>query len=367
MAWTRKKQFRDLWRTLCVDDSISNFVEDKTNLQYILEQSGVNKKLFSLRQKVFRKWEISPSLKDLRTEFGLPFVVQGWSKWGDGTIIVMDETDFNKIWGLKGDIRISEFCNQQYSSIYGLVVPGQNGNCKVIMDRPSYKVVGINDIGVSSVFWGGCDWSRIPHIDGKETIENITKIWEFLFRKFWYTWAIMIEWFIINGRFVINEINSRLWWGNEVSGFNQIMNWELPIQALHYAIMLGIKCDDLFVKESFLENHFYNRNGCFYIKVVWKWERKFKPGDIRDGLYKFKQDKIPNIWQIKWVNQANFRDGNFLITNCPRHNTLCSAKTHICMIEWVSWRERPIITGPHTVDSEIRQIAQLVYNTIQYE
>lgn len=116
-----------------------------------------------------------------------------------------------------------------------------------------------------------------------------------------------------------------------------------------------------------LENHFYNRNGCFYIKVIWKWERKFKLGDVKDGWYRLELNQIQHIWDLQWTNIVNFRDRNFLITNSPWKNTTCAAKTHICMIESTSGREKPAIIGPNTVNNEIMQIAQLVYNTIQYE
>lgn len=366
-SWGRKKQFSHLGTTFCLPDVVSQFVEDKTNLRYILKESGVNENLFSLKQKIIRKWELVPNFTEIAAEFGIPFVIQWHSKWGDGTLIIKSEKDFEKIGQLQGNIRITPFCEQQYSSIYGLIVPKLDGTCMVLMDRPSYKVVGMPGIGISPVFWGGADWSQIADINKTETIDNITKIGQFLFKKIWYRWALVIEWFLLNGRFVVHEINSRLGWWNEVSGFNQRTYWELPIQALHYGIMAWAQCDDLLEKDEFLEKHFYGEGGCFYIKILWKWEKSFKTGWIWNGLYKFEENSIQPIWGPKWTYETDFVNGNFLITNCPKNDTMCTPKSHICMIEgWSNWA-KPIIVGPRTVNTSIMKISQLLYNTLHYE
>ncbi len=366
-SWTRKKQFSHLWTTLCLPNNISRFIEDKVNLSYILKKAGINEKLFSLQQKEIKKWEFMPSFREIVSEFGVPFVIQWLSKWGDGTLIVQDEKDFAEIGKLQGNLRITPFCDQQYSSIYGLVIPKRDETCTVVMDRPSYKVVGVPDIGISPVFWGGADWSRIPDLNKIETIDNITKIGQFLFKNFWYIWAFVIEWFLINGHFVIHEINSRLGWWNEVSGFNQRKYWELPIQALHYAIMSWAKCDDLVDRDEFLEKHFYGQGGCFYIKILWKWEQSFSPGWVQNGSYWFDENSMQPTGTHLWTHETDFLNKNFLITNCPKNNTACAPKSHICMLEgWSNW-SRPIVTGPHTVDKSILKVSQLLYNTLRHE
>jgi len=212
-SWVPKQQLWNIGASLCENNEIRWYVENKTNLSAILKEAWVDVWQFSLKQNTFESKDHVPDFLKLESEYGLPFVLQWWSKWGDGTIIVCSEKDFDQKNWLSGSVRVSEFCNQQYSSIYACVVPTwTEGDGIVLMDRPSCKVVWISQNGISNVFWGGCDWSLVPDIDMKETLKNVEKIWLYLLRQFWYKGALMLEWFLIDWKFVFNELNARLWW-----------------------------------------------------------------------------------------------------------------------------------------------------------
>jgi hypothetical protein len=367
-SWVPKKQLFEIWIPLCENDEIRWYVENKTNLCSILEASWVDTLRFSLKQNIFESRDHVPDFLALAWEYGLPFVLQWWSKWGDGTVIVESEADFYRKNWLSGSIRVSEFCDKQYSSVYACIIPTWiEGEGMVIMDRPSLKVVWVAQNGISNVFWGGCDWSQVPDIDMEETLRNVQKIWLYLLRRFWYKWALMLEWFFVDWKFVFNEINARLGWGNEVSGFNQLYHWEIPIQALHYWLQLGIWCDDLVNSHEFHEKHFNSQSwGCFYIKVVGKNNRDFQVWSLIDGVYSYRSGRIIPTVSIKEPNTCSIDSWEIILSNLPRSETLCKWDAHICMIEWMAWLGNSVITWPKSVSSTITRVTNFIYNSLVY-
>ncbi len=365
-SWVRKNQLWNVGEFLCENDQIRSYVEDKTRLCSILEGAGIDVSRFTLRQNVFESRNHIPNFWFLVKTYGLPFVLQWWSKWGDGTIIVQSESDFIRKESLSGSIRVSEFCREQYSSIYACVLPDWDEG-EVIMDRPSLKVVWLPQNGISNVFWGGCDWSQRPDIDVQETYENVRKIWIYLLRKFWYKWALMLEWFLMNGRFVFNELNARLGWGNEVSGFNQILHGEIPIQALHYSLQLAVPCADLVEQNEFHEKHFHAKSGgCFYVKVIWKSHQDFQVGNLVDAWYNYNwSDFLSYVWR-RDPHHSPINRRQVLLSNLPRWQTWCRKDAHICMIEWMAWPHDRVITWPRSVSDTITQISELIYNSLIY-
>lgn len=355
---------------LCLDKNPHAYIEDKTKLGIILERSWIDTKIFMLKHSIFNSKDALPSFEKLSIIFGVPFVLQGQSKWWDGTIIVKSEGDFYQKFKLIGPIRVSEFSNKKYGSIYACVLPVDHkiNNGFVIMDRPALKVVGVRQHGIPDVLWWGCDWGCIPNVDMQETYKNVEKIWLYLLRRFGYKWSFVLEWFFIEGRFVFNEINARLWWGNEVSGFNQILNEQLPIQAIHYALQLWIPCSDFINKDEFHEKHFdRSSRGCFYFKLLWKGGRQFRVWTLTDWPHSFDQGRL--VW-IEGYNmlptQTSIKDWHIYISNLPRSSTLCSKDAHICMIEGVSDWKNVLVSSPTQVSWLILQISNLVYNNLVY-
>ena len=369
-SWIPREELGSPSNFLCTDNSTRYYVEDKTNLKFILSQAWIDADVFTLKHNIFASKEDIPDFATIVDAYGLPFVVQWWSKWWDGTIIVRDSNDFNKINKLVGKIRISEFCDKQYGSIYACIMPPDQNSPTVwvIMDRPAFKVVGVSSHGIRDVFWWGCNWWQMPDIDLEETRLNVTKIWLYLWNSFWYTWSLVLEWFFIEGRFVFNEINARLWWGNEVSGFNQILNEQIPIQAIHYALKLWIPCSNLINKSEFHERHFdESSRGCFYFKLLWKEGREFRVWTLSDWPHSFDQGRL--VW-IEGHNilptQTSIKDWHIYISNLPRSSTLCSKDAHICMIEGVSDWKNVLVPSPTQVSWLILQISNLVYNNLVY-
>lgn len=367
-SWVPKQQLWNIGVPLCENNEIRWYLENKTNLSAILKEAWVDVWQFSLKQDTFESKDHVPDFLVLEKKYGLPFVMQWWSKWGDGTIIVESSGDFDRKNWLSGSVRVSEFCNKQYSSIYACVVPTWDKvDGIVVMDRPSYKVVWVSQNGISNVFWGGCDWSQVPDIDMEVTRKNVEKIWLYLLRQFWYKWALMLEWFFIDWKFVFNELNARLWWGNEISGFNQILHSEIPIQAIHYALQLGLPCNDLIKKDEFHEKHFNRQSGgCFYIKVVWKDDQNFQALSLSEGLYAYDSGSISSTKSTQDPVTTSIDRWKILLSNLPQCQTWCKKDAHICMIEWMAWPSDRVITWPKSVNHAITQVSNLIYNSLVY-
>ncbi len=368
-SWTPKQQLLNIGEFLCPESSARDFIEDKTNLKFILSNAGIDVEAFTLRHDNFESTDCISEFQLLAEKYWLPFVMQWTSKWWDGTIIVRTVEDFEKRIGLVGKIRISEFCNKQYSSIYACTIPSneKHADAKVVMDRPAFKVVGVSSHGIPEVLGGGCNWWQVPNIDPWETIQNVKKIWVYLSKKFWYKWSFVLEWFFINGRFVFNELNARLGWGNEVSGFNQVRHWEIPIQAIHYALQLGIYCHDLLDEHEFHQKHFDTSRGwCFYFKLLGKNRADFRVGSLNNGTYSFQSNLIHMSDEID-PHKVGIEDKGFVISNLPRTSTLCRGDSHICMVEGISHPADELITWPRDVNGLVLQISDLVYNSLVYE
>jgi len=215
-----------------------------------------------------------PPFSDIVARLGLPFVAQGRSQGGDGTIIVDSEIAFQATHALRDEIRLEEFVDAPYSSIYCLSLPtADHQTTSVFVDTPSRKPVGVDELGISSVTGAGGDWRLGYDMDMVSVTENISRLAQYLYHRYNFFGHFVVEGFVQkDGDFLFNEINARPGGGSEVCGSNQLRHGLAPFTALHVLAHQGLVAGTPELAATYNTavaeaNTTAGQAGAFYLKV----------------------------------------------------------------------------------------------------
>lgn len=323
------------------DERVCSIIEDKSLLSTHLEQAGCTDAHTPRHEIVGSATEL-PSFERLREVFGLPFVLQGRSMGGDGTFIVASLEEYrNAHENLKGAVRISEFIDAPYSSIYCLSLPDPSKErVNTFVDVPSYKPVDIKELGIGNVAGAGGDWrSARGNCDMLGIISNVEKLAELFYEKWGYFGHFVVEGFHKDGQFLFNEINARPGGGSEVNGTYQLQQEAPSFTSLHILGRLGLVDSQIYSNDKYnqatIDRVTYGSEGAMYLKYKNTYSKQTRPSEDYKGPGIYKLDDESLVWQCEGIAsyEADIDKLEFLIANGPRPESSVAYGKQICSIE----------------------------------
>lgn len=375
-AWFNTPQLDYLRSQICDsivvsrDEQIARHIEDKALLESHLASAGCTTARMP-RHFTYASAAQLPDYETTKKLLGQTFVVQGRSMGGDGTKIIRASKDYQLARTSVSDaIRISEFVDAPYQSVYVLSVPTKKcDDVEVYVDGPSHKPIDIAELGIGSVAGAGGDW-RPPHeaFDAIGLTTNITLLAQYLYQTHGFYGHFVVEGFIRDGDFLFNEINARPGGGSEVNGDYQLQQGQPPFMLSHILARLGLlHAEDLGSSDVY---NFYAQerathgisDGVFYLKYKNSSEHPSttSPAYQGSGVYRLNDDG-----QLEWARSGNTsRDAvlnkrEILISNGPaqRHAVVASGK-QICSLEGMATDALPVFTKERRLARHTLEIVQ---------
>lgn len=326
------------------DEEVCGYIEDKSLLQTHLWSAGCLEAM-TPRHVVANMADDLPDFGDTAAIFGEKFVIQGKSMGGDGTVIVSGRDAYESARkGLKGRIRVSEFIDAQYSSVYCLSLPHANStDVAVFVDGSSHKPVNIPDLGIGDTAGAGGEWLS-PHeqFDSEQLTSDISKLAKYFYQTNGYHGHFVVEGFVREGKFVFNEINARPGGGSEVNSLYQIEQGLPSFTTAHILGRLGLLCAEDMPSPDIYNHYAQKRSlagqseGAFYLKYKNTTGSRIVTSDRYkgSGVYALGSNGFSKIGEPIVSTAAQVASAEVLISNgpAPAVGSVADGK-QICTIE----------------------------------
>lgn len=159
------------------------------------------------------------------------------------------------------------------------IVPNSDGSCKIFVDPPSKKPVGLAELGGKVGSGNGNDWGTPwPSEVQAQYLAIVTRIGEYLYQRYGYTGIFGPDCMVAveDGKYIIrvNEVNVRWQGTTPYQTGNALTNNRLPLEVIHYLVKLsnGDHTKREIVNEVVGDPNRYNtcamnETGGFYIKI----------------------------------------------------------------------------------------------------
>ncbi len=254
------------------------------------------------------------------------------------------------------------------------IVPTADGKCRVYIDPPSHKPVGLAHLGSKPAGGVGNDWSQPFDREIQEQYKRIvTRLGEYLFYRFGYTGMFGPDCLVgvtpdNTPVLHVNELNPRWQGTTPYQTLNSLRNQRLPLELMHYLVKLrASNRDDLANVEKLLPDvtdynqEAVNSSGGFYIKVGTKPDKSGKKRTV--------QRDMNGIWF--WTGSALKRadelgtslpDGLNVVQVYLRQDTHGNPLTLPSGAETVVWVKAP--RKGETVGGELAPIGYIVGSNI---
>lgn len=277
------------------------FLENKVKFRRILEKIGIKVppgKIVPISFLANRK------LRDLKKEFGFPFVVQHPQKGGGkGTFFIKDQKSFNTAKQFLRREKTEEFIITRFVKGPSPSMTGCVTRHGVISTRPQYQICDeplLNRNPGRGGLFCGHDWS-LPFSDKvlKQAKEAVDKIGKY-FKKEGYKGIFGLD-FILDAKeeaLYVVECNPRLLASFPALTMVQIANNELPIIAFHLLEYTGVSYNININKIN--EQMWEKKEGSqMYLHNPFK-KKATQEIELRAGIYKKeKENKKINLKFIK--------------------------------------------------------------------
>ena len=374
-VWHETPEIREIFQPfggeiLAVRQEIYEKLEDKSIFNELLCEAGIPESLQIESMRVESVKHL-PSYSHLSTLLGLPFVVQGQSSGGRGTLFVSTEEDLTKVVSLTGPLRLSRYTSGFSSNTTLLTVPDGHGGCSVYVDVPSHKAMHISEVGIGRAKGAGNDWSLpFPAHLSEKMITSAVQIGQFAFQKYGLVglWGLDSIW---NDQVVVfNELNCRNQGTTEVSGVNQILRGLPPFVVAHLAIhreksVTWLPSADEYNAETLrrVTNPVAVDAAPFYLKVRSRFPFPVRTGNRfhGSGIYSLREDN-----QLVWTRagthtlEGNFDQMEVLVANAPSSTVRCYPGSELCTIEGIT-TQHSIFEGPQSLSPDGARLAQAIY------
>lgn len=371
-VWQNTDEYEKLAKVLnaiilAMPAKVGLYLEDKTNFNNILKNSGVHHQ-FLLKELIFTCGESIPNYKTLCSYFGRKFVMQGRGMGGRGTKIIKSLKDLVKAkQNLKGKIRITEYYKGFSSNVNILSIPDKKRGCLVYVGLPSFKATAIPEIGVPEATSAGSDWSlKFPLSLTSEFVKYVERIGHYIYKKFGLigVWGLDSIWKKNNFRF--NELNCRVQGTTDVGSINELLRGVPPFLLSHYLIFLDQEVSWMPAVEEFNKSTAKMMSKIatkrpFYLKIKVKGGRKLcLQSSLKSGIYKIKNSHLQWLQNRELTSDADFDKNEILIANLPKKETICYPGSQLCTLEGIT-QSRHIFSSPHTLSSQGKRISQIIY------
>lgn len=372
MTWYETPKKREIAQqynglVLTIPQHVRELVEDKTRLPKIIKSAKVNTNN-QLRMLVYPKVSTLPGYYELANKLGKTFVIQGRSMGGNGTAIVSDPYDLDRALPLlSGQIRVTEFCNQQYSTVCLLTIPVGSNDCQVYVCIPSHKATSIPELGITNVEGAGGDYSLpYPSFATTQFIEDTYRIGKHLYNEYGLIGHWQIEGFMTEKAFLFNEINGRPGGGTLASSINQMMRGYPAFWVSHVILFMGGSINFMpgaldYNHETISEIRKPTSLRPFYLKckVTGNKAIRLRSGCKGNGVYKIKDRELTWIRPGQSTLDANFENDEVLIANLPLGESICYPGKSIASLEGMNCN-RHVFAGPNSLSNHGHMLATAI-------
>jgi hypothetical protein len=338
---------------LTVPAMVRLVLEDKTRLDDLLRAAGAATALRIPAESV----QTAPPFAEVTARLGPALVVQpSHTSGGRGTVFVRDAAAYQEAVLGPGPWRISTYVDGFSSNTTVLTVPTAGG-CKVYVDIPSHKAVGVTELGIAAAKGAGNDWSPTwPHGLTAQLVEAVADLGLHLFERYGLVglWGVDTIWGA--DRVVINEINVRNQGTTELSGVNQALRGLPPFLVAHLTILAGGRVSWLPPADEFnaatISGTVTGGSRPFYLKL-----RNFLPCPVTPdagwrgpGVYRLAHGDA-FVWSRAGAHpmDANLDQGEVLLANAPTYGVVCLPGAELGTVEGLT--TRPIFDGPSSLST----------------
>lgn len=351
------------------DKDVCAHIEDKTMLQAHLLNAGCEN-VMTPAHSIVDSAKALPSYEDTSVVFGEKFVLQGTSMGGDGTVIVENRDSYDGArQKLKNRIRVSEFVDAPYSSVYCLSVPNQEGtDVATFVDGPSHKPIDISMLGIGNTAGAGGEWCS-PHeqFDAEQLTGDISKLSSYFYKKFGYHGHFVVEGFTRDGRFLFNEINARPGGGSEVNSLYQIEQGLSSFTTAHILGRIGrLHAEQMPLPEeynAYAQDRALNGRlaGAFYLKYKNPSGHRLVPTSSYEGsgVYQLQESgQLVKTSDALVSTKASISSGEALITKGPavhEHASVARGKL-VCSVEGRLDGMESLTDADNTLRPDVRRI-----------
>lgn len=373
LAWFSNRLMQDCavtfgGRILALPQAVRQRVEDKAALTRFLAQAGLPAST-SLPTASYPSKQRLPDYQQLRATFGSPFILQGWSYGGNGTFIVEDAESFAEARAqVRGRLRVTPFCGQQFATVYLLSIPRSATSCAVYVDLPSHKLSGLASAGAHRTMGSGCDWT-LPYRRGDPArmVEQLTQLADYLFVHHGVQGHWNVEGFLTEEGFLIHEINCRLGGGTEVASANQLLRGCPPFLLAHALHFLGGDLSSMPDWEAYNQatiDEMGRRTlpGCFYLKLFNREPHPVQlgPGGMGSGVYRLAGERLVWAGPGQSTRGADADQLHVLAANLPPGSVAVGPGLQLCTLEGVG-RSQHLFTHAQTLSPFGERIVEAAY------